>query len=231
MEQQDKIHLLLSLQEHPENYTDEQITALLADDPELAELAEQLALTKQAFAKREAEHEQIPLDDLWEQFAKEHADEFDTPSSAQQPRATRIILFGSQTRKIAAAFIGVILSAGIAFAAIYVVRNASRPTPQTAPSEKLLPTKPATAHPTDTIGSDTIVTAQPIVFDNVTLEKMLLEIAAYYQAEVVFTSDDARQLRFFFMWRHEETLEHVLNRLNRFESINLELRDKKITVK
>ena len=231
MEQQDKIHLLLSLQEHPENYTDEQITALFADDPELAELAEQLAFTKRAFAKREAEHEQIPLDDLWEQFAEEHADEFDTPSSAQQPRATRIPLFGSQTRKIAAAFIGIILSAGIAFAAIYVVRNASRPNTQTIPMEKPLPTKPAAVHPTDSIVADTAGTVQPIVFDNVTLEKMLLEIAAYYQAEVVFTSDDARQLRFYFVWRHEETLEHVLNRLNRFESINLELRDKKITVK
>ena len=231
MEQQNKINLLLSLQEHPENFTDEQIAALLADDPELAELAEQLTLTKRAFIKREAEHEQIPLDDSWEQFAKEHADEFDTPSSELQPRATRIPFLSSQARKIAAAFIGVIFSAGIAFAAIYVVRNVSRPNTQTIPMEKPLPTKPAAVHPTDSIVADTAGTVQPIVFDNVTLEKMLHEIAAYCQAEVVFTGDDARQLRFYFVWQHEETLEHVLNRLNRFESINLELRDKKIMVK
>ena len=31
MEQQDKIHLLLSLQEHPENYSDEQLEAMMDD--------------------------------------------------------------------------------------------------------------------------------------------------------------------------------------------------------
>ena len=62
MEKQDKIHLLLSMQEHPEQYTDEQLLQMLADDPELAEQLEQLALTKQTFVKHEADEEAVPVD-------------------------------------------------------------------------------------------------------------------------------------------------------------------------
>ena len=74
MEKQDKIHLLLSMQEHPEQYTDEQLLQMLADDPELAEQLEQLALTKQTFAKHEADEEAVPVEDEWQKFAAEHAE-------------------------------------------------------------------------------------------------------------------------------------------------------------
>ena len=77
MEQQDNMHILLSMQEHPEQYTDEQLHQLIADNPELAEQLEQLALTKQAFVKHEADEEVIPVEDEWQKFAAEHADEFE----------------------------------------------------------------------------------------------------------------------------------------------------------
>ena len=43
MEQNDKIRLLLDMHEHPENYTDEQLAALLDD-----EIQEQLVTAKRA---------------------------------------------------------------------------------------------------------------------------------------------------------------------------------------
>ena len=43
MEQNDKIRLLLDMHEHPENYTDEQLAAMLDD-----EMQEQLATAKRA---------------------------------------------------------------------------------------------------------------------------------------------------------------------------------------
>ena len=72
MEQQERIRLLLSMQEHPERFTDEQITQMLAEDPDLAELMEQLCMAKRALVKQEVDKEHIPMDDLWEQFASEH---------------------------------------------------------------------------------------------------------------------------------------------------------------
>lgn len=57
MEHEEKIRLLLSMQEDPNQYSDEQLHQMLADDPELAEMLDQLALTKRAFAKQEADDE------------------------------------------------------------------------------------------------------------------------------------------------------------------------------
>ena len=44
-------------------------------DQLVAENQELLALTKQAFVKREVEKESVPVDEEWEKFAAEHAEE------------------------------------------------------------------------------------------------------------------------------------------------------------
>ena len=46
-------------------------------DQLVAENQELLALTKQAFVKREVEKESVPVDEEWEKFAAEHADELE----------------------------------------------------------------------------------------------------------------------------------------------------------
>ena len=51
------------MQEHPELYSDEQLRQMIADDPELMELLEQLALTKRVFVKRETDNEAIPVEE------------------------------------------------------------------------------------------------------------------------------------------------------------------------
>ena len=64
----------------------------------------------------------------------------------------------------------------------------------------------------------------------VQLEKMLTEIAAYYHVEVSFLNDDARQLRFHFVWKREDGLRHTIEKLNRFESLSVRLGENKIIV-
>ena len=46
-------------------------------DQLVAENQELLALTKQAFVKREVEKESVPVDEEWEKFAAEHAEELE----------------------------------------------------------------------------------------------------------------------------------------------------------
>lgn len=70
----------------------------------------------------------------------------------------------------------------------------------------------------------------PIVFDNVALEKMLSQIASYYNKEVEFQNDNARQFRFYFVWKPDEGLDVTLHRLNLFESVSVELNSDKIVV-
>lgn len=220
MKNQDKIELLLDIQEHPEKYSDEQLNSMLAEDEELAEMMEQLATTKRAMTKEEAEDEQLDMDVLWQEFEAEHELEFD------EPETKRVSM---PLRKIAAMFIGVALTAGVAFAAIQIVRSVSKPAPESTKIEA--PAAPKAAQPDDEVPADTVVAVKPVVFDNVELAQLMEQIAAHYKAEVEIENEDAGAYRLYFEWNSQETLEHVVERLNRFESINIELNNNKMTVK
>jgi hypothetical protein len=199
-------------------------------DQLVAENQELLALTKRAFVKREVEKESVPVDEEWEKFATEHADELDALEKDEPPTATIKKLMGLFPYKVAASIIGIVFTVGVAFAAIHIVRMISNPKPQAIQTEQTISAKPTSALPTDTVKTDTTANAKPIVFDNVALDKMLPQIATYYNKEVDFQNEDARQFRFYFVWKQDETLDVVLHRLNLFESITVELKSDKIVV-
>ena len=199
-------------------------------DQLVAENQELLALTKQAFIKREVEKESVPVDEEWQKFAVEHADELEALEKDEPRTATITRLMGILPYKVAASIIGILFTAGVAFAAIHIVRMVSNPKPQAIQTEQTISAKPTSALPTDTVKTDTTANAKPIVFDNVALDKMLPQIASYYNKEVEFQNADARQLRFYFVWKQDETLDVVLHRLNLFESITVELKSDKIVV-
>ena len=214
---QDKIDLLLSMQEHPERYSDEQLKQMLAEDPELADLLEQLAQTKRAFVKRETEEETISVKDEWAKFASEHDVKMDSPRRGM-------------FYKVAASIVGILLMAGVTFAAIHIVRTIVGPSNEPEVEQTVKTgTAPSTTEVDERKDGKNI--GEPIVFDNVPLEKMLTQIAAYYGKEVEFQNDDARQLRFYFVWKPQESLDATMRRLNLFESITVELNDNKLIVK
>ena len=201
-------------------------------DQLVAENQELLALTKRAFVKREVEKESVPVDEEWEKFAAEHADELDALEKDEPRTVTITRLMGILPYKVAASIIGILFTAGVAFAAIHIVRHfvgedVKSPTQEVRISNS---SQPSPALPTDTIKTDTTTSTKPIVFDNVALDKMLPQIAAYYNKEVEFQNEDARQFRFYFVWKQDETLDVVLHRLNLFESITVELKSDKIVV-
>ena len=199
-------------------------------DQLVAENQELLALTKQAFIKREVEKESVPVDEEWQKFAAEHADELDALEKDEPPTATIKKQIGLFPYKVAASIIGIVFTVGVAFAAIHIVRMVSHSKPQAMQAEQTISAKPTSALPTDTVKTDTTANVKPIVFDNVALDKMLPQIAAYYNKEVEFQNTDARQFRFYFVWKQDETLDVVLHRLNLFESITVELKSDKIVV-
>ena len=201
-------------------------------DQLVAENQELLALTKQAFVKREVEKESVPVDEEWEKFAAEHAEELEALGKDEPHTATIKKLMGIVPYKVAASIIGILFTAGVAFAAIHIVRHfvgedLKSPTQEVRISNS---SQPSPALPTDTVKTDTTTTTKPIVFDNVALDIMLPQIAAHYNKEVDFQNADARQLRFYFVWKQNETLDVVLHRLNLFESITVELKSDKIVV-
>ena len=208
MEIKDKIRCLLEMLEHPQN-VDETTIKRTMEDEEMRELAEQLAVVKRAFVKEGIADDDRLVDEEWAKFEQAH--------------------FGKRKHfpmlKAAAVFMGVLAVSGITIAAVYTMRGGQSQTVHEQP-ETVIDANRQMSVSTDT----TEVPSEPVVFDNVTLDKMLSEIAAYYAVKVHFNNDEARRLRFHFVWRKELGVEKVVEDMNHFERVNMIYKDNKLTV-
>ena len=223
MERDEKIQLLLDMQEHPELFSEQELQAML-DDPEARELMEATALLKQAMiseeffersvkAERKVKSEEFATTDIeWQRFAQTHL--------AEQKRERSWL-------KIAATFIGILMMSGIAFAAIHVIRYVSNAgvEPQAATGET------TTANPrqvsADTLKTDTI--PPKVRYEEATLEQILTDMAGYYGLTLNWKSEDAKMLRLFYIWNRQQSVVEVIGNMNSFERIHLELSDSILT--
>ena len=156
---------------------------------------------------------QPDVDEAWQQFARH------IPS-------VRPV---NAWRKVAAILIGILTISGLSIAAVHIMRQAQR-TEITQPTDPIAAAdSPLTAHHSP-LTPDT-ATIHPVTFDNVPLDKMLAEIAEYHHSEVVFQNEDARQLRFYFVWYRQQPLDKVIETLNHFERVDIVIDDKKLTVR
>lgn len=250
-EMQQRIEWLLELQEHPEQLTDEQLQQILADD-EMRQLVKQLGFAKRALKHDALKNDTPDVDAEWEKFAASHSEELTNAARAEGKLACTMpckeeedesqleILDEGEykprlraylaPRKIAASFIGVLLASGIAFAAIQVVRNISTPKPQQPTTEQTTDIDPVTSLPADTVKADTI-SVKPYIFNNVPLDSMLTAIATAHGVGVEFENEAARHLRFHFVWKREDSLSRVVEKLNTFEAVNIGMEDKTLVVR
>ncbi|MBR6962938.1 MAG: DUF4974 domain-containing protein [Prevotella sp.] len=132
----------------------------------------------------------------------------------------------------AAMFVGILLTAGVAFAAIHVVRQMNQtkqPTTVSKTAESAFE-KTAPMAPADTLSNDSTDMSQPVVFENAPLEQILNAMATHYGASVEFRNADARQLRFHFVWTTAEPLQRQIERLNLFESLHISTKGETIIV-
>jgi len=236
MTEEKRIERLLELQEHPEQLTDEQLQQILADD-EMRQLVQQLGFAKRAFKHDALKNDTPDVEGEWEKFAASHSEELEILDEGEyKPRlraylAPRKILGRAKRQsRAAASFIGVLLASGIAFAAIQVVRNISTPKPQQPTTEQTTDIDPVTSLPADTVQADTIP-VEPYVFNNVPLDSMLTAIAAAHGVGVEFENEAARGLRFHFVWKREDSLSRVVEKLNTFEAVNIVEEDKTLVVR
>ena len=207
----ENIRQLLEMLDNPEAYTEQEIQDIINRDEDTRETYRMMVEGKRSSRQRQAD-KPVDVDAAWQKF-----------NQKVQPKQHS---FG--WIKIAASFVGVLLVSGIAFAAIQIVRYAQQNTPKT--EEVINTTKPANVTPTDTLTTDTITVPHPIIYDNIPLEKMLPEIAAHYDANVTFVNDEARQLRFRFVWNPQKGIDQVVSDLNQFERLTVTLKDNQITV-
>ena len=207
----ENIRQLLEMLDNPDAYTEQEIQNIINRDEDTRETYRIMVE-----AKRSSRHRQyrkpVDVDAAWQRF-----------NQKLQPKQQ-----GFGWMKIAASFIGVLLVSGIAFAAIHIVRQYQKQeTLKTEITENV--TNPATTAPADTLTKDT-VTMQPVIYDNIPLEKMLPEIAAHYDAKVIFANDEVRQLRFRFVWNPQQGIDQVVSDLNQFERLTVTRNDNQLIV-
>lgn len=207
----ENIRQLLEMLDNPDAYTEQQIQNIINHDEDTRETYRLMVE-----AKRSSRHRQnkkpVDVDAAWQRFNQKF-----------QPKQS-----SSNWMKIAASFIGVLLVSGIAFAAIHIVRQYQKQeTPQTTDTIAVANSSLSTLH--SSLPEDT-VTVQPVIYDNIPLEKMLPEIAAHYDVKVVFANDEARGLRFHFVWNPQKGIDQIISDLNQFERLNVTLKDNQITV-
>ena len=207
----ENIRQLLEMLDNPDAYTEQEILDIINRDEDTRETYRLMVASKRSSRQRQAD-KPIDVDAAWQKLnqkvhPKQHS-------------------FGWM--KIAASFVGIMLVSGIAFAAIQIVRYAQQHTPKT--EEVINTPKPANTPPSDTLPTDTTAVSQPVIYDNIPLEKMLSEIAAHYDAKVTFVNDEARGLRFRFVWNPQKGIGQVVSDLNQFERLTVTLKDDVITV-
>lgn len=207
----DNICQLLEMLDNPESYTEQEIQNIINRDEDTRETYRLVVEAKRCNRQRQTD-KPTDVDAAWQRFNEIY----------QSKRHS----FGWM--KIAASLIGVLLVSGIAFAAIQIIRYTQQHTPKT--EEVINSPKPTNITPADTLTTDTIAVPQPIIYDNIPLEKMLPEIAAHYDAKVTFVNDEARQLRFRFVWNPQKGINQVVSDLNQFERLTVTLKEKQITV-
>ena len=207
----DNIRQLLEMLDNPEAYTEQEIQDIINRDEETRETYRLMVEAKRSFRHRQNQ-KPVDVDAAWQHF-----------NQKLQPKQQ-----GFGWMKIAASFIGVLLVSGIAFAAIHIVRQYQKQeTLKTEIMENV--TSPITTASADTLASDT-TTVQPIIYDNIPLEKMLPEIAAHYNVEVTFANEEVRGLRFRFVWNPQQGIDQVVSDLNQFERLTVTRKEKQITV-
>ena len=203
---EEKLERLLKIQEHPENYTEEEIRQMMAD-AECRQLYEQMVHAADAIFANKEEYELN-----------------DKEVTSIHPAVKTEYRF----KNIAAILIGVLMLSGIAYAAFhYVYMNRTE--------ETNVPTQMATSsmnqeQTVEGIRQDSSTTVKPTVFKNTPLKDIVQEIANYHQLSVVVNNHEAAALRLYYPWNPQMPAEQVIGELNRFEKVNLAIKDNQLII-
>ncbi len=195
---------ILDVIEHPENYTDSELDALL-HDPEMRRLYNMLCDTRGVLAPE-------PDPDIDKEWAQLTA------------RTHRRHIFSG--RKAAAAAIAV----AIAVCAVAIGTGLHVAAPEQPAAIAISPDTTATAVCDTTLPPSASPAGTIVIFRENDLGQIVDSIAAFYGAEATFRNADKRHMRLFFKWNQATTLAETVENLNNFEQINIALTNGIITV-
>ena len=248
----DKFEKILDIIDHQEKYSDAEIREILQDE-ECRKLYQTMQEVDSALLKQEAKSKTseddlsedkvslcIDVDAEWEKFRQEHFNEYSVKNTdSEKSEGTEVIPMRPATRfswrKIAAAIVGFVLISGITFAAIHTYISKRQQLMPIAEDMQQEMVKAGTNNNTTKVTSSATENAKkPVVhktFENVSLHKIMTEIATYYDLQVKFENDEAKNLRLYYEWDSHTKIENVIKELNQFDNVDIELKDKEIIVR
>lgn len=209
---EDKLTEVLKATEHPEQYTDEQLQELLADE-ECAEYYRLICDADNAYAEAPEESEE-EIEAEWQRITRNSQ-----PSSNSQ-----FSIFNFQLSKVAAVVIAVLALSAVSYAAVKLLSaRQQQSTPVVVTETMQVSENPATPLPEP---ADTIQ-----VFQDAELQEILTVVANYYKLRTDYRSEEARHVRLYTKWNKAESAEKMVKRLNRFDKVNLTLEGDVLTVR
>ena len=224
----DNFEKILDIIDHQEKYSDEEIREILQDE-ECRKLYQTMMEVDSAL---ENSSPIINVDEEWEKFSQEHQLQEEATQNAAQKAASHPI---TSWCKLAASIAGFVLISGIAFAAIHTfIKRSQEPTQVTADthpeviksdSVKLVAENDSLTHPKPE------KPAIHKIFENVAFEKMISEIASYYDLQVKFENNEDKTLRLYYEWNSHSSIENIVKELNQFENVNIELQQNELIIK
>lgn len=198
--------LYRDMTEEPEKYSDQELEAMMDEIDQMPDVEEAWHLLSEKLRVKSEE----------------------SSSKHEVARAdSSLFTLHSSFKKVAAILISIITISGLAFAAVHFMRNH-----EGKPAETEQPAATVEARTADAARqpADSTVSTQPVVFDNVTLDSILPQIARHYGYTVDFRNEQPKSLRLFFTWNPQDSIQKVTEKMNLFEQFRVVLEEQTIII-
>ena len=198
--------LYRDMTEEPEKYSDQELEAMMDEIDQMPDVEEAWHLLSEKLRAKSEE----------------------SSSKHEVARAdSSLYTLHSSFKKVAAILISIITISGLAFAAVHFMRNH-----EGKPAETEQPAATVEARTADAARqpADSTVSTQPVVFDNVTLDSILPQIARHYGYTVDFRNEQPKSLRLFFTWNPQDSIQKVTEKMNLFEQFHVVLEEQTIII-
>lgn len=209
MSKENETNKWLDAQLHPELYTDEELDHLLAE-----QAGDEMSLLKRALASKEAK-DNLNIEEEWKKWEEAHAaiSSLEEASLSSKHHAWL---------KIAAAFVGLIMLSGFAYAAYYVI----------APHETNQQLAAADSLQQDSSKEQKTATTQtwqkiepskdaPVIFEDAELGTILNYISEKAKVKVEYRNAASAHIRFYLQWESQDTLGDIIDKINHFQKVHI----------
>lgn len=214
MSKENETNKWLDAQLHPELYTDEELDHLLAE-----QAGDEMSLLKRALTSKEAKNN-LNIEEEWKKWEESHA----ASSSLEETSLSskRNALWQHAWLKIAAAFVGLIMLSGFAYAAYYVI--SPRETNQQLAAADSLQQDSSKGQKTATTQTWQKIEPSkdaPVIFEDAELRTILNYISEKAKVKVEYRNAASAHIRFYLQWESQDTLGDIIDKINHFQKVHI----------